>query len=391
MRKVFFLPVIALCFAVFSFGADKIAGAAGDFSFVQMSDTHWGFNKPEINPDFAGTLKKAVAEVNALDPKPDFVVFTGDLTHSTADKAERKKRLLEFKEITKTLNVKNIKYLPGEHDAGMDRGEVYKEVLGKTYYAFDHKGVHFIVLDNVSAPDSTIGEKQLLWLKTTLGKLDRSSRIVVFTHRPLFELSAQWDWWTKDGDRAIDLLKPFKNVTVFYGHIHNENTHITEQIVFHAAKSLMYRLTWLGTAEHKAPVPWDADMPYAGLGFRTVGITKDKPECIVTEYPINSNEGIPAALTEPVAQVCKIQAGDFFFRPDEIRVKMGSPVSIELTSLDELHSFYCHDLGIRSDIVPGEVKVVRFTPMKEGTYVFNDDLFVGEGYDDMVGKIVVEK
>ena len=100
-------------------------GGEEDFYFVQLSDTHWGFNGPMVNPDPRGTLPKAIAEVNALPVQPDFIMFTGDLTHTTEDPAERRKRMREFREVAATLKVKNVRYMPGEHDASLDRGETY--------------------------------------------------------------------------------------------------------------------------------------------------------------------------------------------------------------------------------------------------------------------------
>jgi 3',5'-cyclic AMP phosphodiesterase CpdA len=131
---------------VFVSGLGRVAVAAekaskklpGDFYFVQMSDTHWGFNNPKINPDFGGTLKKAVALVNGLEIHPDFIIFTGDLSHDTDDDQERRKRLTEFKQIVKDLKVKDVKFMPGEHDAAVDNGKVFMEVIGKTHYTFTH-------------------------------------------------------------------------------------------------------------------------------------------------------------------------------------------------------------------------------------------------------------
>ncbi len=120
------------------------------FFFIQLSDTHWGFNGPKINPDAVGTLRKAIAAVNGLDQKPDFIMFTGDLTHTTDDENERRKRLAEFRDLVSGLKVQNIRFMPGEHDAGLDEGVAFKELFGETHYVFDHKGIHFIVLDNVS-------------------------------------------------------------------------------------------------------------------------------------------------------------------------------------------------------------------------------------------------
>src|SRR5438105_3631082 len=96
------------------------------FSFVQLSDAHVGFNGP---PDPLGTkaFERAVEMVNALPQSPDLVLFTGDLTHDTADKDTHANRMRRFLEISKRMNVPLVKYVPGEHDAGLDAGQMYRE------------------------------------------------------------------------------------------------------------------------------------------------------------------------------------------------------------------------------------------------------------------------
>ncbi|MCW3479173.1 metallophosphoesterase [Neisseriaceae bacterium JH1-16] len=260
--------------------------AQQDFYFVQLSDTHWGFSDPAVNPDFAGTLPKAVAAVNSLSVPPDFVMFTGDLTQTTDDPTERRRRLSQFKQIAAGLTVPVVHYMPGEHDAALDRGAAYSEFFGATHYSFDHKGVHFIVLDNVSDPGAAIGDEQLTWLKGDLAKQSPDSRIVVFTHRPLFDLYPRWDWATRDGDKAIALLMPYRNVTVFYGHIHQENHHMTDHIAHHAAHSLMFALPAPGSQPKRTPVAWDASAPYRGLGYRQVRTEQASAGYRVAELPV---------------------------------------------------------------------------------------------------------
>src|SRR6267143_1755715 len=67
-------------------------------------------------------------------------------------------------------------------------------------------------------------------------------RIALLTHRPLFPLYPQWDWATRDGEQAIELLMPYRNVVVFYGHIHQEHHFKTGHIEHHSAKSLIFPL-----------------------------------------------------------------------------------------------------------------------------------------------------
>ncbi len=261
------------------------AAADTDFHFVQLSDSHWGFDGPVVNPQSRTTLPRAVAEVNALAEPPDFIVFTGDLTHTTDDPQERRKRLREFKAIVADLKVQDLRFLPGEHDASLDRGAAFQEFFGPTHWSFDHRGVHFIALDNVSDPAARVGPEQLAWLAADLGKLDKSAPIVVFTHRPLFDLAPQWDWATRDGAAVVDALMPYANVTVFYGHIHQEHHHQTGHIAHHAATSLIFPLPAPGSQPDRKPVVWDAAHPFRGLGFREVERHDGAPFAI-EQYPI---------------------------------------------------------------------------------------------------------
>ena len=146
--------------------------------------------------------------------------------------------------------------------------------------------MHFIVIDNVSDPTSSIGDAQLQWLSDALKPLDKDARIVVFTHRPLFDLYPNWDWWTRDGAKAVNLLMPYKNVTVFYGHIHQENHHTTGHIDHHAARGLMWPLPAPGSLPKKVMVPWDPSEPYKGLGYRGVDARVEKAEYVLSEFPI---------------------------------------------------------------------------------------------------------
>lgn len=266
-------------------------GAAEDFFFLQISDTHWGFDDAAINPEASVELPHAVATINALDVKPDFVIFTGDLTHNTDDVTARRQRMTEFKNIVASLQVPLVKFMPGEHDAASDAGAVYREFFGDTHYSFDHKGIHFVALDNVSDPRAQIGDAQLEWLQNDLAARDAEAPIVVFTHRPLWDLRPDWDWATADGAKAITLLGAHRNVTVFFGHIHQELHHMTGNIAHHASRSLMFALPAPTTPGKRAPVPWDAANPNAGLGYRTVEAGTDPKDYELTERPLLATGG----------------------------------------------------------------------------------------------------
>ena len=281
-----FLKLAGVGGAVFASGLYPLNGqaqSAEDFFFVQLSDTHWGFQGAP-NPEAKVTLKKAVAAVNSLERQPDFIMFTGDLTHTTDDPQLRRQRLSEFREIVGELKVKSLRFMPGEHDASLDRGAAYQELFGKPNYTFDHKGVHFIVVDNVSDPGASIGAEQLAWIAGDLKQLSKEQRIVVFTHRPLFDLYPDWDWATRDGAKALELLMPYPNVTVFYGHIHQEHHQMTAHIAHHSAKSLIFPLPAPGSQAKRAPISWNAAEPYKGLGFR--GVSARKADLAVTEFPV---------------------------------------------------------------------------------------------------------
>ncbi|WP_427913330.1 metallophosphoesterase family protein [Ramlibacter sp. MMS24-I3-19] len=271
--------------ALFPSRGIRAAAEVEDFHFVQLSDLHWGYAGPE-NPDARGTLPKAIAAVNALDVAPDFIVFTGDLTHTTDDPLERRKRLGEVRAMTGDLKVKALRFMPGEHDASLDAGRAFTEFFGPTHHTFDHKGVHFIVLDNVSDPAARLGDAQLAWLADDLRRQPADARIVVFTHRPLFDLYPQWDWATRDGQRAIDLLATRPDVAVFYGHIHQEHHRMTGPVAHHSAMSLMFALPAPGSQPRRTPLPWDPAQPYKGLGWREVDAQPGKAQYALTGMPI---------------------------------------------------------------------------------------------------------
>lgn len=266
-------------------GGSLAATRYGDFYFVQMSDSHWGYTGA-ANPESATTLEMAVDAVNRLTTPPDFIVFTGDLTHTTDDPAERRRRMTEFKEIVSHLKVQTVHFMPGEHDASLDHGAAFRELFGETRYTFEHKGAHFIVLDNVSDPGAALGDEQLAWLQDDLRQQRANTPIVVFTHRPLFDLAPEWDWATRDGTAALGILQTHPNVTVFYGHIHQENHFTTGGISHHSAKSLIFPLPAPKSQEKRIPVPWDPTAPFKGLGFREIDADPTEAQYKLQEFPI---------------------------------------------------------------------------------------------------------
>src|SRR5512133_949546 len=215
----------------------KNGEATTPFSFVQLSDAHVGFNGP---PDPLGTkaFERAVELVNALPQPPDLVLFTGDLTHDSEDKDVHAKRMTQFHQIASQIKTTKLVCVPGEHDAGLDGGALFREHFGETHYSFDHRGVHFIALDNVSRAKPEVGKEQLAWLEKDLARFPKTAPIVVFTHRPLFDLKPEWEWFTSDGDDVMNVLAPYENFTVLYGHIHRDHEHEEGHAHHYAARSL---------------------------------------------------------------------------------------------------------------------------------------------------------
>ncbi len=266
--------------------------AVKPFTFLQLSDSHVGFNGP---PDPLGTaaFERAVEVVNGMAERPDFVLFTGDLTHDTEDKDQHAARMKKFKEIAGKMKVGKMFYVPGEHDAGIDGGQLFREHFGETHYSFNHKGVHFVALDNVSQEKPQVGAEQLEWLKRDLVRFPKSAPIVVFTHRPLFDLRPDWEWFTSDGDDVMNLLNGFEHVTVLYGHIHRDDEHAVGNAKHYAARSLIFAFPDPEKVNGvKKPIPFDKDHPFQNLGIRTVKSNGDELAIQDVELTLREYSGV---------------------------------------------------------------------------------------------------
>ena len=154
-----------------------------------------------------------------------------------------------------------------EHDAGLDGRQLYREFLKETYYSFDHRGVHFVALDNVSRAKPEVGPEQLAWLKNDLARFPKTPPIVLFTHRPLFDLKPEWEWFTSDGDDVMNVLAPYENVTVLYGHIYRDHEHEEGHAHHYAARSLIFALPDPDKVTDKKPMPFDKEQPLKNPGI----------------------------------------------------------------------------------------------------------------------------
>ena len=248
-----------------------------DLRFVQISDSHIGFNKA-ANPDVTATLRQAIAKINALSTPPAFVLHTGDLTQlSTADEFDALDQEL------KSVCTQKIFFVPGEHDVLNDNGRQFLDRFGKNskgsgWYSFNHTGVHFIGLVNVlnlkAGGLGSLGNDQLEWLKADVKHLKSSTPIVVFAHIPLWTIYPQWGWGTGDSEQALSYLKRFGSVTVLNGHIHQTMQKVEGNITFHTAMSTAFPQPAPGTAPSPGPMVVPADKLSSVLGVRDVNFVR---------------------------------------------------------------------------------------------------------------------
>jgi 3',5'-cyclic AMP phosphodiesterase CpdA len=256
--------------------------------FLQISDTHIGFNK-DANPDVAGTLKQTIGFVNAMKEKPALVIHTGDITHlSKAEEFDTAAQLLS------TLKVSELHTTPGEHDV-TDTGAVYMERFGKPssnkgYYSFDSNGVHFISLINVlnfkPGGLGALGDDQIAWLKDDLSGRSDSQPIVVFAHMPLWTIYEPWGWGTGDADQAFALLRRFGSVTVLNGHIHQIVRKVEGNMTFHTARSTAYPQPTAGDGPGPGPLKVDAALLPKMLGITTIGFAPHPASAALTDYTL---------------------------------------------------------------------------------------------------------
>jgi 3',5'-cyclic AMP phosphodiesterase CpdA len=257
------------------------------FSFVQISDSHIGFNKEGINQDVAGTLKEAIARINALPEAPDFILHTGDLTHlASPDEFDTLDQLL------KSVKTPHIFFVPGEHDVTGDNGKYYLDRFGKNtkgqgWYSFDHHGVHFIGLVNVVDIQQNglgaLGRDQLAWLEADLKDRSAETPIVVFAHIPLWMVYPEWGWGTDDGAQALTFLKRFGSVTVLNGHIHQTMKKVEGRMTFHTAMSTAFPQPEPGKAPKPGPMKVDAGKLRGLLGITDVNYTEGKSSLAVVD------------------------------------------------------------------------------------------------------------
>jgi 3',5'-cyclic AMP phosphodiesterase CpdA len=269
---------------------ETVAAEASGLTFLQISDSHVGFDKP-ANPNALGTLEEAVNKIKALAVKPSFMIHTGDITHlskpSEFDDAER---------IISQARL-DVHYVPGEHDVLDENVKLYQDRYGRGtkgagWYSFDANGVHFIGLVNVidlkAGGLGNLGNDQLEWLEDDLRDRSASTPIVVFAHIPLWTVYPQWGWGTDDSARALDYLKRFGSVTVLNGHIHQIMQKVEGNVAFHTAMSTAFPQPAPGAASSPGPMKVPADKLRSVLGVTDVTFRRGQQRLAIVDEPLQS-------------------------------------------------------------------------------------------------------
>ena len=272
-------------------GGKMPAAPANALTFVQISDTHIGFRK-EANPDIVGSLRHAIADINALPQTPAFVVHTGDVSHLS-----KPEEFGQARELLQELRVDRVHAIPGEHDTIDDGVTGYLKHFdhdgnGKAFYSFDHSGVHFLALNNVlnfkAGTMASLGNEQIEWARNDLARVSRSTPIVVLGHIPLWTIWEPWGWGTEDAAQMMALLRPFGSVTVLNGHIHQVLQKVEGNVALHTAMSIAYPLPAPGAAGVGEPGPVTVPAGELGklLGTRRLSVVRGQQQLALIDTPL---------------------------------------------------------------------------------------------------------
>jgi hypothetical protein len=269
-------------------GEAQAAEETKGLTFLQLSDSHVGFDKP-ANPNALGTLEEAVAKVNALAKKPAFAIHTGDISHLSLES--------QFDDADRVISQTrlDVHYVPGEHDFLDPDMKFYRERYGRGtkgsgWYSFDANGVHFIGLNNVvdlkAGGLGNLGADQIEWLEDDVKGRSASTPIVVFGHIPLWTVYPEWGWGTSDGAQALSYLKRFGSVTVLNGHIHQVMQKVEGNITFHTARSTAFPQPAPGTAPSPGPMKVPDEQLRTMLGITNVTFKQNEQRLAIIDSPL---------------------------------------------------------------------------------------------------------
>jgi 3',5'-cyclic AMP phosphodiesterase CpdA len=262
----------------------------GSFTFVQVSDSHIGFNAVP-NMDVTGTFQQAINQIARLRTRPALLLHTGDVSHlSKPDEYDT------VDQIVKAAKIDQAFYVPGEHDTFVDNGQAYltrfgQGTSGNGWRSFDYMGVHFVGLINVwnlkAGGFGVLGQDQLDWLKADLAPLSASTPVVVYAHVPLWALYPDWGWATTDAEQALVELRRFGSVTVLNGHIHQVLQKVEGNITFHTAAGTAYPQPAPGTAPAPGPLRVVPDQLLSTLGVREVAFVQQSGAPVVVDSQLH--------------------------------------------------------------------------------------------------------
>jgi plastocyanin len=347
------------------------------FNFVQISDSHIGFNKP-ANENVIGTLQEAVARINALHAPPAFLIHTGDISHLS-----KPEEFDAVDQILKTAKVGQTYFVPGEHDVLGDNGKQYLERYGRQtkgdgWFSFDQKGVHFIGLVNVmnlkAGGLGSLGNEQLEWLEKDVKRLSSSTPIVVFAHVPLWVVYQDWGWGTEDGERALGFLKRFGSVTVLNGHIHQTMQKVEGNITFHTAMSTAFPQPKPGAAPSPGPMKVPTEQLRSLLGLTRVSYVNGPHALAIVDStlaPVNMAAGAPVAAATAAragGSPNQIHIDNFSFSPGTTNVPAGTRVT--WTNHDDIpHNVVSTEKHFASPVLDTD-QSFSFTFEKPGSYPY---------------------
>jgi len=371
--------------------------ANASFSFVQISDSHIGFDKP-ANTDVSATLQAAIARIQALPHKPDFILHTGDLTHLS--------KPTEFDALDQLLKSTGVDvvYVPGEHDV-IDNGRQFLERYGQTpdggrkkgsgWFSFDHSGVHFVGLVNVTdlkpGGMGNLGHEQLEWLEDDLKAKSSSTPLVVFAHVPLWAVYPQWGWGTDDSAQALAYMKRFGSVTVLNGHIHQIMQKVEGNVSFHTAMSTAFPQPAPGSAPAPGPMKVPAEKLRDVLGIADVNYIKGEHHLAIVSSTLSGAAAASQMVSSEAHQdtasaahseaPASVKIDNFSFSPTPLRVQPGT--TITWTNHDDIPHNVESTRKIFSSPVLDTNQTFKFTFKEAGEYPYFCKL-----HPRMTGKVI---
>jgi 3',5'-cyclic-AMP phosphodiesterase len=361
-------------------------GAKGEFSFVQISDSHIGFNK-EANKDVTATLQEAIRKINALERTPDFLLHTGDLSHLS-----KPAEFDTLDQVLRSCKVGQTFFVPGEHDVLADNGQQYLERYGKGtkgagWSSFDHKGVHFIGLVNVvdlkAGGLGNLGAEQLSWLEKDLAGRSSSTPIVIYAHIPLWTVYPEWGWGTDDGATALSYVKRFGSVTVLNGHIHQIMQKVEGNVSFHTAMSTAFPQPKPGTAPSPGPMKVPAEQLRDLLGITHVNYIAGNHTLAVVDSSLAMASAQQASLRN-AADGTVVKIDNFSFTPKSLTVKAGATVT--WTNRDDIpHNIVSTEKKFSSPVLDTDQNF-SFTFREPGSYPYYCKI-----HPMMTGTVIVEQ